>query len=203
MCRRASWRQMQKNIKRNPLRGREKIYWSLEKNDLHVWILFGFCPSPPTKKLKEMEEKYQPHPCSAQTGGTQDINWDLFFSVDSRETERQGVSSRSFDLLNSMINWSRWPVDSKWIIEHRCYIHLVFLNSYIYHAQLSLLLVVVLSLLFSSKTVLSLFHFGTSCFSLVQQIASLWVRWRPFRNENGKTEIKSRGPSWRTQLSGS
>ena len=55
------------------------FYWSLEKNDLHVWILFGFCPSPPTKKLKEMEEKYQPHPCSAQTGSTQDINWNLFF----------------------------------------------------------------------------------------------------------------------------
>ena len=56
------------------LRGRENFYWSLEKNVLHVWILFGFCPSPPTKKLKEMEEKYQPHPCSAQTGSTQDIN---------------------------------------------------------------------------------------------------------------------------------
>ena len=198
MCRRASWRQMQKNIKRNPLRGREKIYWSLEKNDLHVWILFGFCPTPPTKKLKEMEEKYQPHPCSAQTGGTQDINWDLFFpsthffsddkpgcpmsnvglchhcsnhcnvstlqdyvhsfkvfvkaitcssllseliarrwyylksmpthpiptysstthqkknqelKQKDRKRERQGVSSRSFDLLNSMIYWSRWSVD--------------------------------------------------------------------------------------------
>ena len=29
------------------------------------------------------------------------------------------VSARSFDLLNSMIYWSRWSVDSKWMIKHR------------------------------------------------------------------------------------
>ena len=33
------------------------------------------------------------------------------------------VSSRSFDLLNSMIYRSRWSVDLRWMIEYRCYIH--------------------------------------------------------------------------------
>ena len=32
-------------------------------------------------------------------------------------------SSRSFDLLNSMIHWSWWSVDLRWLFENRCYIH--------------------------------------------------------------------------------
>ena len=33
------------------------------------------------------------------------------------------VSSRSFDLLNSMIYGPRWSVYKRWMIEHGCYIH--------------------------------------------------------------------------------
>ena len=33
-------------------------------------------------------------------------------------------SSRSFDLFNSIIYQSRWSVDSRWLFDHRCYIHL-------------------------------------------------------------------------------
>ena len=33
------------------------------------------------------------------------------------------VSSRLFDLLKSMIQWSRWSVDLRWMFEYRCYIH--------------------------------------------------------------------------------
>ena len=32
-------------------------------------------------------------------------------------------TSLSFDLLNPMIHWSRWPVDQRRVIEQRCYIH--------------------------------------------------------------------------------
>ena len=31
--------------------------------------------------------------------------------------------SRSFDLFNSIIYWSRWSVDLRWMIDSRCYIH--------------------------------------------------------------------------------
>ena len=33
------------------------------------------------------------------------------------------VSSRSVDIWNSMIYWSRWSVDLIWMIEHWCYHH--------------------------------------------------------------------------------
>ena len=32
-------------------------------------------------------------------------------------------SSGSFDLSNSMIQWSRWSVNLRWMFEYRCYIH--------------------------------------------------------------------------------
>ena len=42
------------------------------------------------------------------------------------------MSSLPFALLNSIIHWSRWSVVWKWIIEQRCYTHLILRSSCLY-----------------------------------------------------------------------
>ena len=73
--------------------------------------------------------------CKKKQGSKGDLihhSWPLIQGNSQKVREGSPVSSLPFDLLNSMFHWSRWSVVWKWIIEQRCYTHLILRSSCLY-----------------------------------------------------------------------